>query len=294
VDWVELSVVIPCYNAEAVIGEQLEALSRQVWDGRWEVVVSENGSTDRSADVVERFRGQLPALRIVDSSSSRGRAGARNVGIAHARGDRILTCDADDVVCDGYVATMAAALEQHDFVAARLEEYRLNAPWQVESWGNGQATGLLRSRPPFLPYAGGGTLGFRKNVFERVNGFDPRFRTREDQDFCWRVQISGIPLHFIPDAVLHYRYPTELHDMYRQSRSLAETNVQIYRLYRARGMPRMTRDQALRGNTRWSRLLRRLPKVPSYDRVDRARFIRDLGDKVGRLRGSVRYRTLAL
>jgi glycosyltransferase involved in cell wall biosynthesis len=290
---VRLSVVIPCYDAEAVIAAQLAALSRQEWDAAWEVVVSENGSADRSREVVEGFRDRLPKLRVVDSSHARGAARARNVGIQHARGDLILTCDADDVVADDYVPVMAAALEAHDFVSARLETDRLNETWQTESWKNGQATGLLQSYPPFLPFAAGASLGFRRYVFDLVGGFDPRFQKREDQDFCWRVQLAGVPLHFVSETAIHYRYPTEPREMYRQSRALAEDGVNIYKHYGCRGMPRLTWRQALGGEPGWMRLLRQLWHVRHYDRTRRAKFVRDLGRQVGRLRGSLRYRTLA-
>src|SRR5690606_39178219 len=147
-----LSVVIPCYNGASVIGEQLEALTRQSWDHPWEVVISDNGSTDGTRAVAGRFQGRIPSLRIVDSSGFRGEAHARNVGIEHARGDLILNCDADDLVADNFVAAMAQSLETHDFVACRLEEHRLNEPWLTESWANGQRDGLLGFWPRFLPF----------------------------------------------------------------------------------------------------------------------------------------------
>jgi glycosyltransferase involved in cell wall biosynthesis len=288
-----LSVVIPCYNGESVIGDQLEALTRQDWAHPWEVVVSDNGSTDGSRSVIERFRDRLPSLRVVDSSEARGGAHARNVGIEQARGDLILNCDADDVVADNFVAVMAKALETHDFVACRLEEHRLNEPWLAESWANGQRDGLLGFSADFLPFGGSGTLGFKRFVFEAVGGFDPTLRAREDNDFCWKAQLRGIPLHFVPETAVHYRYPTRYAHMYRQSRLLAEFQVLLYRRYRSLGMPRLPLRTALRGKVTWRRLMRRLVSLRRSDRVGRARFVRDLGHKVGRLKGSIRSWTLA-
>jgi len=288
-----LSVVIPCHNEESVIGEQLEALTRQDWDHPWEIVVSDNGSTDGSRAVVERFHGRVPSLRIVDSSGSGGCAHARNVGIERARGDLILNCDADDVVADNFVAAMAKALETHDFVACRLEEHRLNEPWLAESWGNGQRDGLLGFSPRFLPFGGSGTLGFKRFVFDAVGGFDPTLRAREDNDFCWKVQLQGIPLHFVQETAVHYRYPISYSHMYRQSRLLAEFQVLLYRRYRSLGMPKLPLRKALRGKVTWRKLMRQLLGLRGYERARRARFVRDLGHKVGRIKGSFRHRTLA-
>lgn len=289
-----LSVVIPCYNAEGVIGEQLLALTRQDWDEPWEVVVSDNGSTDSSREVVEGFLGRIPSLRIVDSSAARGEAHARNAGIKEARGELILNCDADDVVADNFVPAMARALEAHDFVACGLEEKRLNEPWISESWKNAQKEGLLGFSPSFLPFGGGGTLGFKRSVFEAVGGFDPTFTARTDNDFCWRVQLKGIPLHFVPETVVHYRYPVEYSQMYRQSKLLAEYQVLLYKRYQPLGMPQLSLRRALRGNVSWRRIIGQLRHFRGDDRVRRARFVRDLGHKVGRLKGSIRYRALAL
>lgn len=287
-----LSVVIPCYNAETLIGEQLEAFTRQEWDQPWEVVVSDNGSTDGSRAVVEGFYGRIPSLRLVDSSGSQGSGHARNVGIEQAAGELILHCDADDVVADNFVSAMAEALDTHDFVACRLEEHRLNEPWIAAGWGNGQRDGLPRSAG-FLPSAGGGTLGYRRFVFDLVGGFDTTLRAREDTDFCWKAQLEGVPLHFVPETAVHYRYPVSYRNMYRQSRVLAEFQVLLYRRYRPLGMEKLPLRRALRGKVTWWKLLRQLPGLRRADRAGRARYVRDVGRKVGRLKGSFRYRTLA-
>ena len=51
----ELSVIIPCFNAEVTIVVQLEALANQRWSKPWEVIVSDNGSTDNSMEIVKSF-----------------------------------------------------------------------------------------------------------------------------------------------------------------------------------------------------------------------------------------------
>lgn len=103
---VKLSVIIPCLNAERTIGEQLAALAAQRWSERWEVIVADNGSTDGTLEVVRRFAGRLPELRVVDASQRRGSGYARNRGAAVARGEWLAFCDADDVVAPGWVAAM--------------------------------------------------------------------------------------------------------------------------------------------------------------------------------------------
>ena len=83
---VQLSVVVAAYNAAATIEAQLTALVDQEWSQAWEVIVADNGSTDRTAAVVSSFAQAHPAtlVRVIDASQQRGPAFARNAGAAEA------------------------------------------------------------------------------------------------------------------------------------------------------------------------------------------------------------------
>ena len=96
--------MLACRNAEAHLGGQLEALAAQECDLPWELVVSDNGSTDRSLAIVREYRDRLPRLVVVDSSARRGPAAARNDGVRAAGGSLIVFCDTDDVVGPGWLA----------------------------------------------------------------------------------------------------------------------------------------------------------------------------------------------
>src|SRR3954451_24006623 len=124
-----ISVVVPCLNAASTLPRQLEALSKQEYDGDWEVVVADNGSTDGTLAVADEFRGRVPRLVLVDASARPGQAYARNAGVRVATGDALLFVDADDEVEPQYVAAMADALQHHEFVAARFDSDSLNPAW---------------------------------------------------------------------------------------------------------------------------------------------------------------------
>src|SRR6059058_4106784 len=102
-----VSVVVPAYNCADTIDVQLAALAEQDYDGRWEVVVVDNRSTDDTADRARRWSDRLPGLRVVDASERQGVSHARNRGIEEARGDLIAICDADDQVQPGCLTAMA-------------------------------------------------------------------------------------------------------------------------------------------------------------------------------------------
>lgn len=63
----KLSVILPCYNGAKTIAVQLEALAHQSYTGSWELVVVNNGSTDRSMEIVASYRDYIPDLRIVEA-----------------------------------------------------------------------------------------------------------------------------------------------------------------------------------------------------------------------------------
>ncbi|WP_159066881.1 glycosyltransferase family 2 protein [Cellulomonas timonensis] len=216
-DGVDLSVVIAAYNAAATLPAQLAALAGQRATCTWEVVLADNGSHDGTVAVARAFAGRLPALRVVDASERRGAAAARNTGAQAARGRSLAFCDADDVVADGWVQSMFEALARHDFVAGRFDGARLNTPDVLASRVLPQSDGLQESALlPGLRHAGAGNMGVRADLFRRVGGFDEALRCLEDTDLCWRIQLSGVPLAYADEALVHVRLRAGLRSTVRQ------------------------------------------------------------------------------
>lgn len=286
---VEVSVVVACRDAEEDLAEQLRALAAQECGATWEVVLADNGSTDGTLAVAEAHRHLLPGLRILDASSARGPAGARNAGVRAARGDLIVFCDADDVVAPGWLAAMVDALREHPVVVARLDHDQLNHAWSRAL--RASQTGLVQSEPPFLPYAFCAALGVRRSAHEAVGGFREEFdRACEDRDYCYRLQLAGYPLSLADGAVVHYRHRESPLGVFRQSRSYGLGNVQIYAAYRAEGLGRPSQPQALAS---W--LLTPVRFVQALRSRDRfAVFMARTGWRVGRLQGSLRFRVWCL
>jgi GT2 family glycosyltransferase len=284
-----VSVVIACRDAERYLARQLEALAAQTCAERWQLVVSDNGSTDRSRAILEEFRPRLPPMVVIDSSACIGPGAARNAGVRAAQGDRLLFCDADDEVGSGWLAAMSAALQQDGLVAARLDHEMLNEAW-TQPARNPQA-GLLDTDPPFLPYTFCAGLGVRRSVHEELGGFDESFQEAgEDRDYCYRAQLAGTPLVLVPDAVVYYRHRRTAPGMFRQARAYGRANVRLYRDYRHLGLGRPPLVPAL---ISWlltpAKLLVALTRPHGL-----ARWMSRLGWRVGRLEACVRYRVWAL
>jgi GT2 family glycosyltransferase len=287
---VKISVVLRTLNGANTIGQQLDAVAKQDWDGSLELVVSDNGSTDDTRAVVEAYAEHFPSLIIIDSSEMLGCAHASNAGASAATGDYLLFIDDDDQVGNGWLGAMARALEHHPFVAARLEHRRLNPPWTRDVYGEPQTSELL-APPSFLPFGFGGSLGVRRDVHDRVGGFDDTLATfGEDADYCYRIQLSGTPLYFARDAVVHYRDRTNPHDIFQQYRRFGRSWTILFKRYAPHGMQRPSQLRALAS---WCLLVAGLPLYLTT-RKRRAVWLSRFGWKVGRLEGSVHERVLAL
>lgn len=230
----DISVIVACRNGAATLHETLGSLVAQVWNGSWEIILADNGSTDASAQIFAEQARQRPdlALRRVDASARAGKSYALNVGIAAAHGRALLFCDADDTVEPGWLAALAGALERHDFVSARMDLRRLNPGW-VHAYRSRKDDMLLRnlSHAPYCEITGGGQFGFRRAMFEDVGPFDEEFSVQEDHDFCIRAYLKDYRLYSVPEAVINYRFRTDFDAIYRQSYSYARNRARLRRRY---------------------------------------------------------------
>lgn len=232
---VRLSVVIPAHDAADVLPAQLDALVRQNDEDYWEVVVVDNASTDATADVARRYADIHERIRVVDAPAASNASYARNQGAAAARGDLVAFVDADDVVAEGWVAAMDAALASHEFVAGSLQYSRLNPSWAVEVRGVAQQDGLFHvDGGPVWPVAFAANMGVARARHQQIGGFDESLPWGgEDADYTWRLQAVGVALRWAPDAVVHYRVRTSLPALYRQAVGYARSRWELHARYAA-------------------------------------------------------------
>lgn len=281
-----ISVIIPVRNGSDTIAEQLEALAGQTYDGAWEVVIADNGSTDDTRSIANEWAPRLPKLSIVDASERSGSSFARNLGAANAAGEFLAFCDADDVVVPEWLASLADAARDFDAVTGRQDASVVN-PEAVQSWRPPRVVGLPRSH--FLPYAPSCNLGVWADVFATTGGFDEEYPQSHDVEWSWRAQLASFTLGFAPGAVVHYRYRASPRGVARQAYLSGLDSARLYRDYRSRGLRHAPLTKVLRT---WGWLVVRLPYLWSPAR--RGIWIRRAGESAGRLAGSVRFRVLFL
>jgi len=112
----ELSIVIPSFNEELRLPETLAAISSYIRSSRreTEVIVVDDGSTDRTADIAKSFRGEIRGLRVVANDKNRGKGYSVRHGMLEARGRFVLFTDADLSAPIAEADKLLAALANHD------------------------------------------------------------------------------------------------------------------------------------------------------------------------------------
>lgn len=215
-----ISVVIPAYNAANTIGAQLIALAAQDLAEIFDVVVSDNGSTDDTQEVViQAAMANDLSLLLCRAAERRGPGHARNVGAAHARGEVLLFCDADDIAEPTWAHQLMDSVLLTGAAAGRLAKFVNDDPSQVDA----TAPALQRWHDvEQLAWPVTACFGVTREVFESLDGFDETVPSSEDLDFGIRLGLSG--------------------------RSITQSEAQVR--YRTRANPQKRRAQ-LRTYARW-------------------------------------------
>lgn len=283
---VALSVIVCVRNGAARMHRQLDALVAQVWSEPWELLVVDNGSTDDTAAVAERYAATHAGVRLVSAPERRGLSHARNVGVAAAQGRSVAFCDDDDEVAPGWVAAMGAALADHEVVACRMEYARLSDPAALVGRTAYQSEGIEQL---FGYPIVNGVSGWRRSRWQALGGNDEAMDfSGEDQDMALRAHLdAGLVPYFCGDAVYHCQRRQGVGPTFRQARRYGQAQALLYRRY-GRGRPGARPPLALAVK----QALRLLITVRDLrDPRTSTLWAWRAGLRVGRLSGCARFRT---
>jgi glycosyltransferase involved in cell wall biosynthesis len=280
-----VSVVVPMLDSAETIGEQLDALAKQDYEGEWELIVADNGSRDGGPELA-RDRG----VRVVDASTEgRGPNLARNAGARHANGDFLAFCDSDDVAAPDWLSALVEAGRTGDIVAGRLETRTLNEQ-AVLDWNENLSWDERHPAHLFLPFVSTSNCGIWTDVFEDLGGFREEIRQAEDKEISWRAQLNGHRLVVAPDAVVSYRYRASARASAWQHFRYGLALPALYRLYRNHGFPRTSVRKAVGV---WAWIVVFLPAMLWSNRA-RGLWATQAGRRAGQLVGSIRHRVVFL
>ena len=223
-----VSVVICAYNAERTMRSCLESL-RKIKYPNYEVVIVDDGSRDRTADIAADF----PEFRLI-RQPNKGLSVARNVGMQAARGELIAYTDSDCVVDPDWLTLIVRAMGEGGFDGCGGPNY---APHEEE------LVAACVSASPGAPchvltgddraeHLAGCNMVFRKTALLSIGGFDSQFTAAgDDVDICWRLLDAGFSLGFCPAAfVWHFRRNT-VKAYYGQQRGYGRAEAMLFLKY---------------------------------------------------------------
>lgn len=184
-----VSVIIPAYNGEQFIAEAIESALGQTYEPV-EVVVVDDGSADRSAEIAAGFPG-VAVLR----QRNAGPAAARNAGVAASSGDIISFHDQDDVMLPDKLETQVRMLHEHPtdaFAIAPTHEFILEEGASLPDWDRMIAPAVFDDAEDLATFIGSMTLVMWRRLFDRVGPFDTTIFGGDDVDWMFRAIESDV------------------------------------------------------------------------------------------------------
>jgi glycosyltransferase involved in cell wall biosynthesis len=207
-----VSILIPAYNAEQTIAYTIQSALAQTWPRR-EIIVINDGSTDRTLEIVKRFASKEV---LVISSENRGCSAANNLGLRHAQGDFIQELDSDDLLAPDKIERQLSALGPDDsrrillsspwasfYYRTRNVKFVRNSLWEDLS----PTEWLLRKMGQNL-YMQNATWLVSRELAEAAGPWDERLYYDNDGEYFARVLMKSEGTRFVPGTGIYYRATT--------------------------------------------------------------------------------------
>jgi glycosyltransferase involved in cell wall biosynthesis len=204
-----ISICIPAFNAERYLQETLNSVRLQSFED-WELIVTEDGSEDRTRQIVQKFSGSVTqAVRYQRHDVNKGLPATRNTGISAARGQWIALLDSDDLWSSNHLAMAVEAMRGSRadiihggsilFESDSGERIGVRAPSRQNI--NAFPTSLFCGDYVIQP----SSVLIRRDLWDRVGGFDPSFRYVEDREMWLRCARSKAVFAYTGTETCFYR-----------------------------------------------------------------------------------------
>jgi glycosyltransferase involved in cell wall biosynthesis len=221
-----VSVIIPVFNGEATIARAIQSALDQRFDGGFEVIVVNDGSTDGTAAILESFGDRI---RVVVQQENRGLAAARNAGVRASRGKYLAFLDADDEWRADKLAKTVAALEENPECGLAYSDVWLFNPGG-KLIAQSQIPDECARAPSFddllarwwhvVPSA----VVMRRTIFDATGGFSEEFRAGHGgEDFLmWLMAREVAPFKLVLESLVGYCLVTGAGQVEKRLRELVD------------------------------------------------------------------------
>jgi len=228
------SIIIPVYNRPQEVDELLESLCRQTFTD-FEVVVVEDGSTEKCELICQRYSDRLPVHYYFKANSGPGPS--RNYGAERSQGEYLIILDSDVIVPDNYLELVKAELDREpadafggpDRAHPSFTTIQKAINYSMTSFfTTGGIRGGKQKMDKFYPRSF--NLGIRKDVFEALGGFAP-MRYGEDIDLSTRIFQRGYSCRLFPEAFVYHKRRVKFSSFFRQVKHSGEARIILKNKY---------------------------------------------------------------
>ena len=224
-----ISVIIPSYNSATTIRECLDALIGQSYLHPYEIIVADS-STDQTAQIVQ---SNYPDVQLIRFEHKTDPGTARNAGVEKSRGDLILFIDSDCRADGKWIERMVSLQTMTDHAAIGGAVCNGNDPHATIAWA-----GYLAEFREFIPehparlmtHIPTCNISYKREVFERLQGFNPDYYPQEDLEFNYRIIDSGGTIYFSPDIIVHHHHRSHLSDFLRHQKKVGEITSRMLKI----------------------------------------------------------------
>jgi cellulose synthase/poly-beta-1,6-N-acetylglucosamine synthase-like glycosyltransferase/peptidoglycan/xylan/chitin deacetylase (PgdA/CDA1 family) len=240
-----VTIVVPAYNEEKNIGAAVKSLARSRHEGGVEVLVVDDGSTDKTAEIIKNLR--LPNVRLIEVPNS-GKATALNTGVAFARTEMIVMVDADTVVEPDSIHRLIQPFADETVGAVAGNVKVANRRGLIGKWQHIEyVIGFNLDRRLYdtmgcIPTIPGALGGFRRTALSQVGGLSED-TLAEDTDLTMAIHRAGWRVVYEESARSYTEAPATLHMLWKQRYRWSYGTMQAMWKHR----------HAIRENTRFGR-----------------------------------------
>ncbi len=209
-----ISVIVPVRNEEKYIEGLLDELLQQQYDSRrFEIIVADGGSSDRTREVVAKKQATSSLVRLIDNPGRLASAG-RNRGVLVSRGDIIVIIDGHCSLANRrYLHSLADAFRRSNAdcvgrpqpldVAGASRLQRAIAAGRASWLGHNPSSHIYSMQERFVPPQSV-AVAYRRWVFDKLGLFDEHFDACEDVEFNHRAASAGFRCFFTPQVMVRY------------------------------------------------------------------------------------------
>ncbi len=228
------SIIIPVYNRPQEIDELLESLCHQTFRD-FEVIVVEDGSTEKCDVICEKYTKKLNVLYYFKPNSGPGPS--RNYGAERSQGEYLIILDSDVIVPENYLEIVKEELDKApcDAFGGPDRAHDSFTPIQkainyamTSFFTTGGIRGGKRKMDKFYPRSF--NLGVKKSVYEALGGFVP-MRYGEDIDLSTRIFKGGYSCRLFPKAFVYHKRRVKFSSFFRQVKHSGEARVVLKNKY---------------------------------------------------------------